>query len=198
MKKIISIFLIFNFVLMFGQKEKLILEYKLTYLPSTNKESGRYKLNKNLSEKVIEIKKSDTLKIELNSSDLEIIDLVKKEMKFKCSNSSDIRFENNRIILPFNKLNLYDNNEELIVVDGIPFRLDVKNKDVVIADYRDNLINTPYYTNLKNYYIFLMVIFELNKNKLKPFKYYFNKKVLYKSILNYYDYLNCDKKQNQH
>ena len=60
--------------------------------------------------------------------------------------------------------------------------------------YRDNLINTSNIINLKNYYTFLIVIEELNKYKLKPFKYYFNRQVFYRRILNYYDYLNCDNK----
>lgn len=198
MKFFFKIILVFNFISLFAQKEKLILEYKLTYLPSVTKKHGKFKLNKSLSKKIIAIKKTDTLNFELNSSDLDIFNILKREMKFKCSNGSEINFKNNRIILPFNQLSFDEltnsDDLELVVIDGIPFKLNIKNEEVSIAEYRDNLINTSNIKNLKNYYTFLIVIEELNKYKLKPFKYYFNRKVFYRRILNYYDYLNCDNK----
>ncbi len=204
-RRLIVFIAIFQFLFLFSQNEKYKLSYVAYFLPGSKKISGKIKLNKKEIKKINENINNEKISIFINDEEYKTLKKISDSLANKndylsnCENKTYEIIKNNQILnLSFEAKsriedeNIENNFAEMVVMDGIPFKFEIINKqNIVVANYKDNYFNKPYFKNLKNYYIFYNIINNTNSKRLKKFKNYFSKENFYEQILKLIAYNNC-------
>lgn len=196
-KNLFCLFLILVFGFSLGQNQNYKLAFHDTFLPSLKKMKGKIDLTSQETEYLDQLMKDDSLVIRISGNDAFLFKKMYYMSSLKCDQLLEDIVKSNTFIVPYNEIKADDGknlnviNEDSAKNKGLPFGLGLeKNKKPELL-YEGDLLATPNYKNLRNYFIFYMLINNLQNQDLKPYKQYFNKPNLYKLLLNYLGNYKC-------